>query len=766
MLFHNNFSKFIALFIVLALFQEPALAIKKSYIVYLGAHSHGQDVTTADLDQVTVSHTQLLASFLGSIEKASGAIFYSYKKHINGFAALLEDEEAKEIAKNPNVVSVFPNEAKKLHTTHSWDFLNLERNESIHPSSIWKKARFGEDIIIANLDTGVWPESKSFSGVGYGPIPRRWKGVCQVEKSPHLFCNSKLIGARYFNKGYASFHGQRPLNSSFHTPRDPVGHGSHTLSTAAGNFVPGASIFGVANGTAKGGAPRARAATYKVCWSDTDCYDADILEGFETAIDDGVDVLSVSLGGATRDYLLDTIAIGSFHAVKKGITVVASAGNSGPILGSVGNVAPWILTVAASTIDREIQANVRLNNGSFFKGTSLSKPFPTTGFYPLVYGGDAGAHNVSVNNAILCQQGALDPKKVKAKIVVCLRGGNSRVGKGVEAARAGAAGMILANGKADGNEILSDAHVLPATHISYKDGLILLHYINSTKDPKGLITSPKTVLNVKPSPFMASFSSRGPNTITPEILKPDITAPGVSVIAAYSEAVSATGEGIAPFNALSGTSMSCPHVSGVVGLLKTLHPDWSPAAIKSAIMTTARSRDNTENPIRDSDNTIAGPFSYGSGHIRPNRAVDPGLVYDLSINDYLDFLCGIGYSQTSIKKISGSGYKCPGKRYNILNFNYPSISVHGTTTVTRKVKNVGPPATYKARVWSPDGYLISVEPSVLRFEKTGEEKSFKVSIKAPTSTGKNEYKYGHFTWSDGSHYVRSPVVMLPLTRPN
>jgi subtilisin family serine protease len=179
-----------------------------------------------------------------------------------------------------------------------------------------------------------------------------------------LFICRKLIGGRFFNKGYLAYiallNATRP-SDAIDSPRDTDGHGTHTLSTAAGRFVPSASVFGYGNGTAKGGSPNAHVAAYKVCWppvEDGECFDADILAAFDNAIHDGVNVLSVSVGGMPGDYFDDGIAIGSFHAVKHGITVACSAGNSGPDASSVANVAPWILTVGASTIDREFQSDV------------------------------------------------------------------------------------------------------------------------------------------------------------------------------------------------------------------------------------------------------------------------------------------------------------------------------------------------------------------------------------------------------------------------
>uniref|UniRef100_A0A803LYM1 Uncharacterized protein n=2 Tax=Chenopodium quinoa TaxID=63459 RepID=A0A803LYM1_CHEQI len=712
----------------------------------MGAHTHGPDVTQQDLELVENSHHNFLASFVGSQDKAKEAIFYSYQMNINGFAAILDDEQAAEIAKHPGVVSVFPNKARKLQTTRSWDFMLLENNGEIHSDSAWKKARFGEDTIIANLDTGVWPESKSFSDEGYGPVPSRWKGGCDSENDG-VRCNRKLIGARYFDRGFIAAGGN--VTEALSSPRDVAGHGTHTLSTAGGNFVPGASVLGLVNGTAKGGSPKARVAAYKICWGN--CYDADLLAGFDMAIHDGVDVLSISVGGDAGDYFSDAIAIGSFHAIQSGIVVVCSAGNSGPDVASVSNVAPWIVTVGASTMDREFQAFAELRNGQRFKGSSLSKPLPDDKLYPLISGAQAKTANASAADAMLCLAGTLDKTKVQGKIVACLRGGNARVAKGVQALLAGAAGMILCNDKGSGNEIIADLHVLPATQLTYTDGAAVLAYINSTAEPYGYITHPAVVLNTKPAPYMAAFSSRGPNPVTPEILKPDITAPGVNVLAAYSEAVSPTEEPWdkrkVSFMLDSGTSMSCPHISGVAGLLKTLHPTWSPAAIRSAIMTTARVKDNTEKPMLDASFTRADPFAYGAGHVRPNRAMDPGLVYDLTTRDYLEFLCSLGYNQTMIQSFDPS-YKCQASNTTnsgLLNFNYPSITVpklSGSVTVTRTVKNVAEASTYEARVNQPQGVEVTVEPKSLQFTKAGEEKSYKLTLTAQAGGLPAGYVFG------------------------
>ncbi|CAL9151447.1 unnamed protein product [Musa hybrid cultivar] len=785
---------FLLLFLLSLLLQSLTFA-KRSYVVYFGGHSRrSEEAPLLAHERVVNSHYEFLGSFLGSKEKAQDAIFYSYTKYINGFAADLEEEEATEIsseafsryflrahaflpftvarllfAEHASVISVFPNRGHTLHTTRSWDFLGLERNGRVPPSSIWARSRFGEDVIIGNLDTGAWPESESFKDEGMGPIPPKWKGICQNDIDKGIRCNRKLIGLRYFNKGYRSAVGAVGLAAE--TPRDTDGHGTHTLSTAAGRFVPGANVFGLGNGTAKGGAPNARVAAYKVCWppvNGSECFDADILAAFDAAIHDGVHVLSVSLGGGPTDYFKDGVAIGSFHAVKHGITVVCSAGNSGPKSGTVSNTAPWIVTVGASTMDREFPAYLSLRSKKQIKGQSLSPmALPDKMFYPIISSREATARNASQESAKLCLKRSLDPEKVRGKIVVCLRGENARVEKGDVVHQAGGIGMVLANDESTGNEIIADAHVLPATHISYDDGLAILSYLNSSKSLFGYITSPKTTIGTKPAPVMAAFSSQGPNAVNPEILKPDITAPGVSIIAAFSEATGPTGltfdDRRVLFNSESGTSMSCPHIAGIAGLLKALHPDWSHSAIKSAIMTTARTRDNMKEPMFNSSFVKTSPFSYGSGHVQPNRAMDPGLVYDLTTNDYLNFLCALGYNSTQIATFSTEPFVCPSKPLKIEDLNYPSITIpnlSGASTITRTIKNVGLPSTYKVHVEEPAGVSVTVKPRKLKFKKLGEEKKFTVALKDKRSNLAREYTFGGLTWSDG---VGKSCLLLQFT---
>ncbi|KAL9663672.1 hypothetical protein QQ045_019063 [Rhodiola kirilowii] len=426
------------------------LASQKSYIIYMGSHSHGPTPTAEDSEIATQSHYDLLGTVLGSDYKAKEAMICSYNKHINGFAAVLSEEEAEIIESYPGVVSVFENKQVKLQTTHSWEFLGLEENGVPTKQSLWTKSNYGTDIIIGTLDSGIWPESDSFNDHGFGPVPSRWKGAC-FDGSPtnKVRCNNKLIGARYFYTGYEHMTGVR-LSSHDHSARDTNGHGTHALSTAGGNFVAGANILGNDYGTAKGGSPNARVAAYKVCWplvDDVSCAELDIMNAFDAAIADGVDVLSVSLGGVGEpvDYIKDAIAIGAFHAMQHGITVVAAAGNSGPRASTVSNTAPWILTVGSSTMDREF-ANWVSFDGKYYKGKNLGgKRLPERKSYPVINSTSAKLVSATVESATLCKQNSLDPSKVKGKIVVCLRGIKPTIERGLVVLKAGGAGYILAN---------------------------------------------------------------------------------------------------------------------------------------------------------------------------------------------------------------------------------------------------------------------------------------------------------------------------------
>lgn len=464
-------------------------------------------------------------------------LVYSYSPLLPAFSALIPASHLQLLLSHPSVLHLHPDPFLNLHTTRSPDFLGLPHTSPSSPAA----SLDATDVIVAVLDTGVWPESPSFSDSGLPPIPSRWRGRCDagVDFSPKL-CNRKLIGARSFSRG---FHASgRDSQREFESPRDRDGHGTHTASTAAGALVANASLLGYANGTARGMATGARVAAYKVCWA-SGCFGSDILAGIVAAVEDGVDVISLSLGGGAVPYYRDVIASAAFAATAAGVFVAASAGNSGPEIASLANAAPWLATVGAGTLDRDFPASVSLLNSLEIQGVSL---YAGRGLgnavLPLVYGGGAGSKgNSNANSSRLCLAGALDPAHVRGKVVLCDRGVSARVEKGLVVKQAGGAGMVLANTEASGEELVADSHLLPAVAVGRRDGDIIRQYVLNAKKPKVSLSFKGTVLGVRPSPVVAAFSSRGPNVVTPEILKPDFIGPGVNILAGWSGSIGPTG---------------------------------------------------------------------------------------------------------------------------------------------------------------------------------------------------------------------------------
>ncbi|XP_038724097.1 subtilisin-like protease SBT5.6 [Tripterygium wilfordii] len=769
---------------ILVLFLLPLLASsteKKVYIVYFGGHEGSKT-----LQEIEERHHSYLASVKETEEEARDSLIYSYKHSINGFAAVLTPYEASKVSEMEEVASVFESLPGKysVQTTRSWEFLGLEalaegeehnRNQFSRGRDMVSKAKYGKDIIVGLLDSGIWPESESFNDKGMGPIPKSWKGICQTGhdfNSSH--CNRKIIGARYYVKAFEFYNG--PLNTSEDTlsARDLDGHGTHTASTATGRMVKNASFLGgIARGTATGGAPMARLAVYKVCWATPNkpkvdgntCLEADVLAGIDDAIGDGVHVMSISLGSDSAiPYDEDGIAVGALHAAKKDIVVVAAAGNSGPKAGSLSNVAPWLITVGASSIDRVFHGPLTLGNGVHLVGQTVT-PFSLDKMYPLVYAGHVEKSGISKNATGQCLNGSLSPKKVKGKVVLCYRGQGARIEKSAEVKRAGGVGFILGN--LPGWDVPSDPFYLPGTTLNASDAFKVFNYIKSAKNPMATIGATQTVLHNRPAPSMADFTGRGPSTIDPFILKPDITAPGVNILAAWSEGISvsklASDPRVVKYNFDSGTSMATPHVAGTAALLRAIHPGWSSSAIRSALMTTAWSRDNVGSRITDYNGATATPFAFGSGHFRPSKAADPGLVYEASYRDYLTYLCNARRLNFGI---IDPKFKCPKVFPPSYNLNNPSLALHkinGSVKVQRTVTNVGNPSSvYFFTAKPPLGISVKAAPSILVFDRVGQKKSFTMTV-TPSDSAKTYYKgdyaFGWYTWTDSYHYVRSPMAV-------
>jgi subtilisin family serine protease len=538
------------------------------------------------------------------------------------------------------------------------------------------------------------------------------------------------------------------------SPRDYNGHGSHTSSTAGGQngvaTTGPATVFGPTTGMA----PRARIATYKALWSTEDAstasgFTSDLVAAIDTAVADGVDVINYSISG-TQTNFLDPVQVSFLFAADAGVFVSASAGNSGPTTSTVAHPGPWLTTVAAGTHNRSGEGSVTLGNGTTYNGASLATP---VGPAPLIDSIAAGLPNgdnpaTPDNEIALCFLGSLDPAKVAGKIVLCDRGVNARVDRSREVLNKGGAGMILVN--VTPSSLNADFHFVPTVHLPDTNRAALKEYV-ATASPTATINQSSIVFNA-PAPLTAAFSSRGPlRAGGGDLLKPDVIAPGQDVLAS----VAPPGQAGFDFNLLSGTSMSAPHVAGLAALLQDLHPNWSPMAVKSALMTSGY------DVIDGGISTATRIFRQGAGHVRPNSAADPGLVYDHGFNGWLAFLCG---TTTGVNPATCTALQAAGFSFDPSDLNVPSIAIGdlaGIQTVTRKVTNVGgSPATYNASVTGLEGINVNVSPSSLTLSP-GETKSFTVTF-TRTTAALNAYAGGQLAWSDGTHIVRSPLVIRPV----
>ncbi|KAK9169965.1 hypothetical protein Syun_002105 [Stephania yunnanensis] len=653
------------------------------------------------------------------------------------------------------IVSVFPSVTLKSQTTRSWDFMGFGEHVDRVPT-------VESDVIIGFIDSGIWPESESFSDKGFGPPPKKWKGVCNG--GANFTCNRnssydnivalyyrKIIGARYY---------PTPDSAEVNSTRDTAGHGTHTASTAAGNQVNHVSLFeGLAEGNARGAVPLSRIAVYKACWA-AGCASHRILSAFDDAISDGADIISISLGyNSPLEYSQDVIAIGAFHAMQHGILTSNSAGNLGYTAFSVVSNAPWMISVAATTTDRKFKDKVILGDNTTLMGNVTINGFDLKGkMFPLITGYQAfNLTRCPIKTNRMCAEECLVPNKIEGKILICENIQDAfgyDKGEAVIATikKAHGIGIIMA-----GEVLDADAQIfpLPASLMNQTQGKRILSYINTTKNSTATITKSVTVRDPSNAPTVISFSSRGPNSITPDILKPDISAPGVEIFAAWSPVSSPsqfTDETrIVKYNIVSGTSMACPHVSGAAAYVKSFHPDWSPSAIKSALMTTASPMPATRNPDRE--------FAYGAGHLNPLKAVQPGLVYEAFEDDYIKMLCSIGYTSDMIKLMVGntSTSSClPNYKGTVWDLNYPSMAMvlketqGKEATFTRTVTNVGlPNSTYKATITFPSQLTITVKPDVLFFKSLNEKQSFVVKVCARPSS--QNVVSTSVVWSDGIH---------------
>jgi hypothetical protein len=816
-------------------FSAHAQEVRRSYIVQLPAAAAASyeggiaglpatkpapgthlDITASNVQAYIAYLEQKQDAVLATIDPAN--VTHRYDVALNGFAANLTDAEVRALKKNSGVLSIHADVLHQPHTSSTPNFLGLEQ-----PNSLWSKVggkgAAGEDMIIAMLDSGVWPENLSFAdrvdanGVPthaasgtqvYGAAPAKWKGIgCEIKPGIKASdCNNKLLGIRSYigSTGTIAIDAGDFLSGRDGTSGSGGGHGSHTLSTAGGNAGVPVTISGVDLGSLSGIAPRARLAMYKVCYRTTPttggCASAYTVAAVNQAIKDGVDVINYSIGPTAGGGLItDPQEVAFLNASNAGIFVAASAGNSGPATNPTANLGPWHATVASATHNRTVGANVIEGSGASYRGASLNLlPLPSAGIVDARNAGTVAYDALTDQDKMarrFCytetdrntpgattfpglpagttasSNAAMDPAMVAGKIVVCDRGNNPRVSKSVAVQTAGGVGMVLAD---NGAGLVSEVHSVPTVHINAADGALLKAYIAASAAPTAELTKAQAFLD-KPAPFISDFSSRGPNVGDSNMLKPDLAAPGSDIAASYTPALT-TGEvttlktgGATTKTAasiISGTSMASPHIAGIAALLKQQNPTWSPAMIKSAMMTSATDTLNdgvtATLPWTTGSTTAAGtlPFAQGAGHVAPNGASDPGLVYDAGQIDYLRLSCGLAAPNAQLYPAGNCNFYGSIKASDL---NLPSLTsntVLGTQTFTRTVKNVYlVSSTYNATA-TVNGYDAVVTPANFTVAP-GASQTFTVKV-TRTTTPLNSWGFGNLTLTDEhGHSVRSPI---------
>ncbi|KAB1199443.1 Subtilisin-like protease [Morella rubra] len=692
----------------------------------------------------TIDSLKFNNSGFENYQSSSPSLIYAYDHALSGFCALFSLQELQDLKKSVGFISAFKDSSFTLHTTHTPEFLSL------NPSTgLWPASNYGEDVIVGVIDSGVWPESESFKDNGMSPkLPKKWKGMCVEGQSFNSsLCNAKLIGV------------------SMNSARDTRGHGTYTASIAAGNYVAGANFFGYASGIAKGIAPRARLAVYKVSWNEGR-YVYDAAAAIDQAIADGVDIISMSLSRPKNVPLQrDLLAKATFGAMANGVLVSSSAGNKGTDGEILQNGYPWVLTVTAGTTDRWYTGTLALENGLSITGWTLFiGNISNYRSLPLVY----------EKRRFMCDRALWE---IPIGIIIC--NGYLPLSHQIQnIAQYRVWGAVFIANKSISSEIENTQHTIPCPCmiISSRDALALLEYVESTNSPLARMTFHQTVEGIKPAPIVSANALRGPSLLFPGILKPDVLAPGTLVLAAWPSKLKME-KGWRTFysryNILSGTSMACPHASGVAALLKGAHPEWSPSGIRSAIMTTANPLDNTHSPIKDNMNNLAAsPLAMGAGQIQPNEALDPGLIYDATPQDYVNLLCSMNFTTEEISSFTRSrNHNCSTPSSD---FNYPAFVVSRHDNVTpivqkfqRTVTNVGEgAATYKARVTYPEGSTVEVLPGELIFRKKYEKQSYNVTI-SHKGNNDGEISFGALIWveQNGNRAVRSPIVISPAIYP-
>ncbi|GJP29166.1 hypothetical protein CLOM_g17029 [Closterium sp. NIES-68] len=707
-------------------------------------------------------------------------VLYSYKFVSNGFAAKLSPDKVEQLKRHPDVADVFPSYTMHKLTTDSSEFLKL-------PDSLWAvnggQSKAGEDVVVGIVDTGIWPEHPSFSdntSIPFGPPPASWRGTCQTTDD-FPACNNKLIGARHLSLGFREMTGDvEDLTYDWGSARDADGHGSWCAAAAAGNsdvdvFTTRDQLVGMASGMA----PRARIAAYKVFWSNSNSGGmtaawADVEAAVNFAVADGVDVLSLSLGGLDPDasyfddmpYLFANLA---------NVAVVYAAGNSGPpqtgsyMYRTLSNFSPFYLTVGASTIGRRYLTTITLGDGTEVQGSGFGAGGSEPDTAGIIEGIAARRSGITIGKSDQCLPYSLDQAKVVNKYVLCSYGGVPTTDKVADLMIKGARGILLLNIPHALEPFTPYDERLPVIYLPFLAADSLRTYARSTSSPTVTLSVDFEKNMDLAAPAMAYFSSTGPvanpyaaiSASRPcnDILKPDITAPGVSLWSAWRGSTPGTDYG---FAMISGTSMATPHMAGIVALIVQQHPNWTPAQIFSAIMTSATTTDTKDQKIQLSSGATATPWDMGAGHVNVGGVLDPGLTYNAGATDYYNFLAGQGLTKARAL-LSTRNRLVSVKPYML---NRPTIAVSRlskSVSVTRTVTNVGSAASnYTVTVVPPQGVTVTVTPAKLSLAVGG---SATFTVKFSVTQASWEFKYGTLMWKDAfGHVVKSTIAVQPIVK--
>lgn len=688
---------------------------------------------------------------------------------LNGFSAGLTAAQATALSKDGRVLAVAPDVENAPDYTTT-DFLKLTGPDGAWAKQFGGEANAGKGVVVGVIDSGYAPDNPFLQGEPLQPlqgaaqvgVPYRtadgriamlkadgttFEGECQKGQQSGAgfngsLCNSKVISARYFADAFLQYVApQDRAKEELISPVDVGSHGTHTATTAAGNANVEQVIDGSSFGRSSGVAPAAKVAVYKVCWEDNNpdtggCYSSASVEAVEAALKDGVDVLNYSISG-NNNSTTDPVALAFLNAAAAGVFVSASAGNSGPAASTVNHASPWLTTVAASTFPSDLLGTVKVSDGSLYRGASIMKTEVAN--KPVIVAAAAAA--AGATNANLCAPGTLDPSKVAGKVVVCDRGVVDRTAKSQEVQDKGGVGMILVNLTSSSED--ADNHVLPTVHVNTPKSLELKSRLEANPAlTVSLVKGDLTGQPQSPAPQIAGFSSRGPSLASgSDLLKPDIAAPGVNVLAG----VSTIGNDGDQFGFMSGTSMAAPHIAGFGALVLSRQPAWTPAMVKSAMMTTAY-------PLVNADGSAnTDPFQGGAGHVDATRVFDPGMVYNSGIRDWLGFLNGQGVD-TGAPQAGTIAAR---------DLNLPSIalgSLVGEVQVKRQLTALVP-GTYRSEVSMP-GFSVQVEPKVLNFGKAGQTREVTLTIRN-VSAPAGKFSTGSLAWK-GPRTVSSPMAIRPV----